>query len=56
MTVHVGELTSEVVTTTTEAPAGSGSGSMWEERARTAATLERLASDRLRTSTGHGHD
>lgn len=58
MTIHVGELTSEVVATGSgsEAAAGGGPGSKWEERAMVAATLERLTRDRLRTATGHGHD
>lgn len=57
MTVHVGEITSEVVASSTAAASGEGGeASVWEQRCRTEATIERLARDRLRTTTGHGHD
>lgn len=58
MTVHVGEITSEVVATG-NAGADRGGGdevSVWEERRRMEAALQRLAVDRARTATGHGHD
>ncbi|MGH3774190.1 MAG: hypothetical protein ACRDRR_00405 [Pseudonocardiaceae bacterium] len=57
MTVHVGEITSEVVAM--GGAAGSeagGEASVWEQQCRTEATIERLARDRLRTATGYGHD
>lgn len=58
MTVHVGEITSEVLASGTAAdgPGPGGEVSVWEERCRTEAILERLALDRSRTSTGRGHD
>ena len=58
MTVHVGEITSEVVAMGGAAAAGGegGEASVWEQRCRTEATIERLARDRLRTATGYGHD
>lgn len=56
MSVHIGRITSEV---TTSAPVDAGAGDEqsdqppdWEERARLAAVLERLTTDRLRTATG----
>lgn len=58
MTVHVGRITSEVATTLppSDGDTGDDSGraheSAWEQRARTAAHLERLRRDRLRTATG----
>jgi hypothetical protein len=59
VTVHVGQITSEV-TATGEWPAAGGDGgggeSEWDERCRLEATLERLARDHLRTATGSGHD
>jgi hypothetical protein len=60
MSVHVGELTSEVVATG-EAPATAAEVSMWEQRCRMASTVDRLARDQARTATGcehdgHGHD
>jgi len=42
MSIHVGEITSEVEATT----------SVWQEQVRMDAMLERLAADRLRTATG----
>jgi len=58
MTVHVGEITSEVVAMGGAAgsEANGSEASVWEERCRTEATIERLARDRLRTATGYGHD
>jgi hypothetical protein len=60
MSVHVGELTSEVVAAA-ETSAGAPEVSLWEQRCRMAATVERLARDRARTATscehdGRGHD
>lgn len=51
MSVHIGEVISEVSATTAEPPA-EPSPSIWQERVRTEAALERLALDRLRTATG----
>jgi hypothetical protein len=62
MTVHVGQVTSEVHTSTgpTDAAAAAADGGAgvnpWEERARIAALIERISRDRLRTATGHGDD
>jgi hypothetical protein len=60
VTVHVGQITSEVTSAgagTADDPAGSGGDvSVWEERNRFEAFVERLARDRLRTATGGGHD
>lgn len=61
MTVHIGQITSEVDAATARptapppAPPGAEVGE-WEERARVAARLDRIARDRLRTSTEHGDD
>ena len=64
MTVHIGQITSEVMTApagddTTAGSASSGGGgdeAPWAEQARLEMTLERLHRDRLRTATGHGDD
>jgi hypothetical protein len=57
MTVHVGEITSEVVAMDSTAPKQqAGEAPEWEERCRIEAMIERLARDQLRTATGHGHD
>ena len=56
MTVHVGELTSEVVATSEPPARGPAEVSVWEERHRIQAALERLDRDRARTATGGCHD
>ena len=59
MTVHVGRLTSEVRSTADPADTPAAEmeeGSVWEERVRVAATLERVARDRRRTATGCDDD
>ncbi len=59
MTIHIGEVTSEVVATGGPSGAeetGGGAASVWEERVRVESMLERLARDRMRTSTGGGDD
>jgi hypothetical protein len=57
MTVHVGQITSEVtsVPTPVGAPAPDKE-SVWAERERIEAVIERLSMDRRRTATGHGDD
>ena len=52
MSIHIGEITSEVEATTAEPAAGESAVSVWQERIRVDAMLERLAADRLRTATG----
>ena len=55
MTVHIGEVTSEVRTPAPappEAMAAGGGSNPWEERVRIAGLLDRLAGDRCRTATG----
>jgi hypothetical protein len=53
MTVHIGEVTSEVTATTVETPpAPAAEAGVWEERLRIEAIVERLARDRERTATG----
>ena len=59
MTVHIGEITSEVgapLPDTTAEASGEGTTDEWEDRIRLAAQLERLERDRLRTVTGTGDD
>jgi hypothetical protein len=57
MTVHVGQITSEVTVAGAPAPATEGEApTVWAERCRIEAMVERLARDRLRTATGCGHD
>ena len=51
MSVHIGEVTSEVTATTAEQQSRPAE-SVWQERERMEATLERLGRDRLRTATG----
>lgn len=56
MTVHVGELTSEVVAVG-EPPARTGEVSVWEEQQRIRAAMDRVRVDRCRTrdeEDGHG--
>ncbi|MGW1346191.1 hypothetical protein ACWCOV_34415 [Kribbella sp. NPDC002412] len=52
MSIHIGEITSEVEATTAEPAAAEAAVSVWQERVRIEAILERLAADRLRTATG----
>ncbi|MFC4065963.1 hypothetical protein [Actinoplanes subglobosus] len=56
MTVHVGELTSEVVTE--GEPEVRTSGNVWEERQRLRAALDRIGRDSRRTDDepDGGHD
>ncbi|KAF0956729.1 MULTISPECIES: hypothetical protein [Rhodococcus] len=58
MTVHIGQITSEVDATSpaTATVAAGDKADEWEERARLAAMLDRLERDRRRTSTGYGDD
>lgn len=61
MTVHVGEITSEVTSprSVAEADAGAapgGGADRWEQQVRTAELLDQLARDRARTATGYGDD
>ena len=58
MTVHIGQITSEVTAPGGDAAGGhdGAGGSEWDERCRLEATLDRVARDRLRTATGWGHD
>jgi hypothetical protein len=58
MTVHIGEITSEVVTSGSAAPATGATGGtpVWDEAARVERLVERVNRDRLRTATGHGDD
>lgn len=59
MTIHVGQITSEVraapAAGPTDAAAGEA-GSVWDERVRVAAALQRVARDRRRTATGLADD
>jgi hypothetical protein len=58
MTVHVGQITSEVrseAPTHTEA-SSEDETSVWEERVRVSSSLERVARDRARTATGCSDD
>ena len=54
MTVHIGQITSEVRSTAPVQPgrAADKEASPWDERIQVAAMLERVARDRRRTSTG----
>jgi hypothetical protein len=54
MTVHIGQITSEVRSTAPVHPdrTADKETSPWDERVRIAAMLERVARDRRRTSTG----
>lgn len=59
MSIHVGQITSEV----TAAPAAGATdgasadaSSVWDERVRVAAMLQRVARDRRRTATGRADD
>ncbi len=53
MTVHIGQITSEVRSSASVHPGrAADTSSPWDERVRVAAMLERVARDRRRTSTG----
>mgnify|MGYP001254063636 CR=1 FL=1 len=53
MSVHIGEVTSDVTATSAEpVPTTAPPPTVWQERVRIEATLERLARDRQRTATG----
>ncbi len=56
MTVHIGQITSEVRNTAPPAPPaasdGTATSSGWDEEARLSALLARLTLDRMRTATG----
>ena len=53
MSVHIGEVTSEVTATTAEPlPTTEPPPNVWQERVRIEAMLERLERDRRRTATG----
>ena len=58
MTVHIGQITSEVRSSAPLPPDGAADReqSPWDERVRVAAMLERVARDRRRTSTGVDDD
>lgn len=57
MTVHVGQVTSEVVAIEPGRAGAEEEGeTVWAQRCRIEAMVERLARDRLRTATGSGHD
>lgn len=61
MTVHVGEITSEVTSPRSDAVADAGTATgdtaeRWEQQVRTSAMLHTLARDRARTATGYGDD
>jgi hypothetical protein len=56
MTVHVGEITSEVTAARSPGAADATGGDEWEERVRLAALMEQEARDRARTATGYGDD
>ena len=56
MSLHVGELTSEVVATGEAKPAAPGEVSVWEERHRVQAILARVDRDRARTAADGRHD
>ncbi|TDW77137.1 hypothetical protein [Kribbella pratensis] len=52
MSIHIGEVTSDVEATTAEPITGEATASVWQERLRIEGALEQLAADRLRTATG----
>lgn len=56
MTVHIGQVTSEVhsVAPVAPDPPDHESTPAWEQRMRIAALVERVARDRARTDTGGG--
>jgi hypothetical protein len=58
MTVHVGQVTSEVRSSAPVRPdaVGDEQSNVWEQRHRTAALVERVGRDRRRTATGVGDD
>lgn len=57
MTVHVGQVTSEVHATAALPDDDAGADeNRWEEPVRLAAMLGRVARNRDRTATGFGHD
>jgi hypothetical protein len=59
MSIHVGQITSEVRAAPAAGVPDDASGdasSVWDERVRIAAALERVARDRRRTATGRADD
>lgn len=58
MTVHIGQVTSEVhsAAPVVPDPPGHSESPAWEERMRVAALVERIARDRARTATGGADD
>ena len=59
MNVHVGQITSEVRATPSpgsDGPASGDEASVWDQRVRAAAALQRVARDRRRTATGRADD
>ena len=58
MTVHIGQITSEVRSSAPVHPDGAAdaANSPWDEQVRVAAMLERVARDRRRTATGVDDD
>ena len=57
MPLYIGQVTSEVYSTAPVAPVEAGAApTVWEERLRIAAIVDRVARDRHRTSTGDGDD
>jgi hypothetical protein len=59
MSIHVGQITSEVRAAPAAGPPDASSGdasSVWDERVRIAAALQRVARDRRRTATGLADD
>lgn len=58
MTLHIGRVTSEVHSTAPAAPDAppQQASTVWEDRLRLAAQLDRLERDRLRTATGGDDD
>jgi hypothetical protein len=59
MSIHVGQITSEVRAAPAAGPAddaSSDASSVWDERVRVAGALQRAARDRRRTATGLADD
>lgn len=58
MTVHVGQVTSEVHATESDAGDAGPGGEVneWEEGARLVTRMARIDRDRRRTATGYGDD